>query len=181
MTDERLVSKTFEGTETGQSSLSSSCATCGLLPHLLWVRTVSTSEYEVVPDELVRERVPSLLAYSTNGNTYLRWPTTPTQVARMGSTVVYEDSGTFDDETRYEMIATEIPTSDDYPEGIKYRFQYMDEDGRTVLRFDNFPDHPGVGRHHYHTPDGVYDDIEYTTLGDHVRTFYDEMDARRER
>ena len=98
----------------------------------------------------------------------------------MGATVVYEDSGTFDDGTRYEMIATEIPASEDYPEGIKYRFQYMDEDGRTVLRFDNFPDNPGVGRHHYHTPEGV-DDIEFTSLRDHVRRFYDEMDARRER
>lgn len=104
----------------------------------------------------------------------------PTWAARKGSTVVYEDSGTFDDGTRYEVIATAIPKSDDYPEGVKYRFQYMDEDGRTILRFDNFPDHPGVGRHHRHTRDGVYD-VEYSGLKDHVRTFYDEMDERRER
>lgn len=99
----------------------------------------------------------------------------------MGSTVIYEDEDTFDDGSRYEMIATGIPKSDDYPEGVKYRFQYMGEDGQTLLRFDNFPDHPEVGRHHYHTPDGVYDDIEYTGLKDHVQKFYNEMDARRER
>jgi hypothetical protein len=99
----------------------------------------------------------------------------------MGSTVVYEDRDTFDDGSRYEMIATAIPKSDDYPEGLKYRFQYMAEDGRTMLRFDNYPNHPGVDRHHYHTPDGVYDDIEYTGLKKHVQKFYDEMDDRRER
>ena len=96
----------------------------------------------------------------------------------MGSTVIFEDAGVFNDGTRYEMIATDIPQSDDYPEGVKYRFQYMTEDGRTLLRFDTFPDHPGVDRHHYHTPDGVYD-IEFTGLRNHVQAFYDEIDDRR--
>jgi hypothetical protein len=99
----------------------------------------------------------------------------------MGTTVIYEDTDTFDDGSRYEMVATAVPTSDDYPEGIKYRFQYMSEDGRTLLRFDNFPEHPGVGRHHYHTPDGVHDDITFTGLTDHVRRFYSEMDDYRNR
>lgn len=98
----------------------------------------------------------------------------------MESTVIYEDQDTFNDGSRYEMIATAIPKSDDYPEGIKYRFQYMADDGRTLLRFDNFPDHPGVDRHHYHTPDGVSDDIRYTSLKDHVRKFYSKMDDHRE-
>ena len=99
----------------------------------------------------------------------------------MGSTVIYEDRGAFDDGTRYEMIATDIPQSNDYPEGIKYRFQYMAEDGRTLLRFDNFPNHPEVDQHHYHTHDGVYDDITYTSLEEHVQKFYNEMDDHRER
>lgn len=97
----------------------------------------------------------------------------------MGSTVIYEDSDTYEDGSRYEMIVTEVPQSGDYPEGIKYRFQYMAEDGKTILRFDNFPGHPGVDRHHYHTPDGVYDDIEYAGPKDHVQKFYDRMDALR--
>lgn len=99
----------------------------------------------------------------------------------MGATVIYEDEETFDDGSRYEMIATAIPKSDDYPEGVKYRFQYMAEDGRTLLRFDNYPNHPGVDRHHSHTPTGVYDDIEYTDLKTHVQQFYNEIDDRRER
>ncbi|ELZ09941.1 hypothetical protein C479_10220 [Halovivax asiaticus JCM 14624] len=99
----------------------------------------------------------------------------------MGSSVIYEESETFDDGSRYEMIATAVPKSEDYPEGVKYRFQYMTEDGRTLLRFDNFPHHPAVGRHHYHTPDGVFDDIEYTSLTDHAKQFYAEMDVRRQR
>lgn len=97
----------------------------------------------------------------------------------MGSSVVFEDSDTFADGTRYEMIATAVPESNDYPEGIKYRFQYMDEEGQTLLRFDNFPNHPGVGRHHYHTPDGVFDDVEYTSLRDHIQSFYEDVDAWR--
>ena len=97
----------------------------------------------------------------------------------MGSTVIYEDADSFDDGSRYEMIATAVPKSDEYPEGVKYRFQYMNEDGRTILRFDNFPEHPGVDRHHYHTPDGVFDDIEYTGLADHVRLFRAEMAEMR--
>lgn len=99
----------------------------------------------------------------------------------MGSTVIYEDQDTFEDGTRYEMIATDVPKSDNYPEGVKCRFQYMAEDGETLLRFDNFPDHPNVDRHHYHTPTGVYDNITYTNLQDHVHKFYDELDDRRER
>ena len=99
----------------------------------------------------------------------------------MGSAVIYEDQDTFADGSRYEMIATVVPKSRDYPEGIKYRFQYMAKDGRTILRFDNFPGHPGVDRHHYHTPDGVYDDIEYTGLNARIQTFYEDMDARRNR
>jgi hypothetical protein len=99
----------------------------------------------------------------------------------MGSTVIYEDQDTFDDGSRYEMIATAVPKSDDYPEGVKYRFQYMTEDDQTLLRFDNFPDPPDVDRHHYHTPTGVYDDINYTGLTDHVQKFYDEMNDYRER
>lgn len=99
----------------------------------------------------------------------------------MEPTVVYEDEGIYTDGSRYEMIATEVPQSEAYPEGVKYRFQYMTNTGTTILRFDNFPEHPAVDRHHYHTPDGVFDDIEYTGLKDHIQRFYLAMDAKRER
>jgi len=98
----------------------------------------------------------------------------------MGGVTIHEDTDTFPDGTRYEMVATVVPQGEDYPEGIKYRFQYMDEEGRTTLRFDNFPDHPGVDRHHYHTTDGVHDDIEFTGLQDHVQAFRDAVNELRE-
>lgn len=94
---------------------------------------------------------------------------------------IFEDDDTYSDGTHYEMVATAVPKSDDYPEGVKYRFQYMAADGRTLLRFDDYPFHPDVGRHHYHTPDGVFDDIEYDGLPSHVRKFHDAIDDRRDR
>lgn len=97
------------------------------------------------------------------------------------ASVVFRDSGTFDDGSRYEMVATSVPESESYPEGVKYRFQYMDTDGATLLRFDNFPDHPDADRHHCHTADGVHDDVEFTGLREHARAFYDAMDDDRER
>lgn len=78
-------------------------------------------------------------------------------------------------------IATFVPESEQYPEGVEYRFQYMDQDGNTVLRYDNFPGHPDVDRHHYHTPEGAFDDVEYTGLRDHVRAFHADVDALRSR
>ncbi|MFB6178037.1 MAG: DUF6516 family protein [Halobaculum sp.] len=96
--------------------------------------------------------------------------------ARMVPTPAFEDADTLHDGTRYEMVATRVPESEEYPEGIKCRFQYMTADGDTLLRLDNFPHHPETDRHHYHTPDGAFDDIEYTGLTDHVQTFYRKID-----
>ncbi len=98
----------------------------------------------------------------------------------MGAGTLFRDADEFPDGTRYEMVARSVPPSQDYPEGVKYRFQYMDAAGRTLLRFDNYPHHPDVDRHHYHTPSGVADDITYSGLADHVRAFYAAMDDRRE-
>ena len=98
----------------------------------------------------------------------------------MGSRPLFRDADTFADGTRYEMIARAVPPSEAYPEGVTYRFQDMDADGRTLLRFDNFPHHPDVGRHHCHTRAGASDDVTYTGLADHVRAFYERMDAYRE-
>lgn len=97
----------------------------------------------------------------------------------MAPPVLYEDLDTFEDGTWYEMIATAAPVTAEYPEGVKYRFQYVDEDGRTLLRFDTFPEHPGVDRHHCHALAGVHD-VEYAGLPDHVRAFYDAVDELRE-
>lgn len=99
----------------------------------------------------------------------------------MGSSLLFEDSYTYDDDTRYVRIATSVPPSEAYQEGIKYRFPYMDEEGRTLLRYDNFPGHPEVERHHYHTPEGVFDDLEYSNLRSHVEQFFESIDDIRNR
>lgn len=98
----------------------------------------------------------------------------------VGSTVVFEDSETFADGTRYEMLATAVPEPERYPEGIKYRFQH----GRGRSDPPPVRQLPGPSRRRpppLHTTDGVYDDVEYTGLADQVRRFLDEVDARRTR
>ena len=59
-----------------------------------------------------------------------------------------DESDTKPDGSRYEMVAWSVPPSDNYPEGVKYSFQYMDADGITLLRFDNAPHHADVTHHH---------------------------------
>lgn len=53
-----------------------------------------------------------------------------------------------------DVDAYHVPTSDRYPEGVKYSFQYGDSEGATIIRYDNFPDHPNAPTHHKHTGDG---------------------------
>lgn len=61
-------------------------------------------------------------------------------------------------EGRYaEVRAWSVPKSDRYPGGVKYSLQYGDYDGHTIIRYDNFPDHPDAAHHHKHTPGGVKD------------------------
>lgn len=97
----------------------------------------------------------------------------------MPARAIYEADDEFPDGSRYEMIATAVPVSDDYPEGVKYRFQYMDASDDLLLRYDNFPHHPDVDRHHYHTPDGVFTDVEFDDLESHIEAFETAVDAIR--
>ncbi|EMA40706.1 hypothetical protein C448_12561 [Halococcus morrhuae DSM 1307] len=96
----------------------------------------------------------------------------------MPRTPRFQDDTELDDGSRYEMIAWEVPTSNEYPEGIKYGFQYMTVDGTTLLRYDNYTDAetPGESRHHrHHYREGVAD-IEFSDLRNHIRRFKDEVD-----
>jgi hypothetical protein len=54
----------------------------------------------------------------------------------------------------------------------------MTKDGRRLLRFDNYQTILWLDRHHYHTPTGVHDDIEYAGLRVHVQQFYNKVDNR---
>lgn len=67
-------------------------------------------------------------------------------------------------ETYAEVRAWAVPESDRYPDGLKYSMQYGSTDGETIIRYDNFPDHPGAALHHKHHSDGSVEDIEFPGL-----------------
>ena len=79
------------------------------------------------------------------------------------------------------MVAWQVPVSDDFPQGLKYSFQYMDANGDTLLRFDNSPYHLDVGRHHRHTSEGEIEALEYTGLADLINRFQNEVNEIYER
>lgn len=60
-----------------------------------------------------------------------------------------------------EVSAFRVPESDRYPEGIKYSMQYGNAAGETIVRYDNFPDHPDAAHHHVHRSDGSVEDVEF--------------------
>ncbi|MCH7873668.1 MAG: hypothetical protein IH965_00020 [Gemmatimonadetes bacterium] len=95
----------------------------------------------------------------------------------MSAMLVYSANNEFEDGNRYEMLAWSIPESEEYPEGIKYRFQYMDEDGSTLLRYDNSHHREGVGMHHRHTSDSV-EGMEFEGLTTHIRRFKEDIEQR---
>ncbi|WEL16787.1 Uncharacterized protein SVXHr_0608 [Halorhabdus sp. SVX81] len=74
-----------------------------------------------------------------------------------------------------EINAYRVPESDRYPEEIKYSMQYGNAAGETILRYDNFPDHPDTARHHKHTADGSVDDVEFNGLESLFQQFKSEV------
>jgi len=63
-----------------------------------------------------------------------------------------------------EVSAFRVPESDRYPDGTKYSMQYGNAAGETIIRYDNFPDHPDASHHHKHLADGRVDDVEFNGL-----------------
>lgn len=74
-----------------------------------------------------------------------------------------------------EISAVRVPESDRYPEGIKYSMQYGNVAGETLLRYDNFPDHPEAAHHHKHLADGTVADVEFEGLQALFRQFKSEV------
>ena len=93
----------------------------------------------------------------------------------MPATVLYRDEGEKPDGSRYEMVAWQVPVSEDYPQGLKYSFQYMDADGDTLLRYDNSPYHLDVGRHHRHPPDVENTKLDFAGLSDLIDDLQSEV------
>lgn len=64
-------------------------------------------------------------------------------------------------DTYVEVKAYSVPASDRYSEGIKYSMQYGTTGGKTLVRYDNFPDHPDAAKHHKHTADGAVEPVDF--------------------
>lgn len=94
----------------------------------------------------------------------------------MPATELYRDHGEKPDGSEYELVAWQVPASEEFPEGLKYSFQYTSAGGETLLRFDNAPHHPDIGRHHRHPPDGDIEALEFTSLADLIDDFRTEVD-----
>jgi hypothetical protein len=83
---------------------------------------------------------------------------------------VLDEEFTYDDGSRIVVIAYRVPESDQYPSGIKYRFQYMTADGTTLLRYDNAPHHE-AGNHHEHRGENDVEAVEFDSIADHYQQF----------
>ena len=99
----------------------------------------------------------------------------------MPATVVYREKDEKPDGSRYEMVVWQVPVSEEFPQGLKYSFQYMDAAGDTLLRYDNAPYHLDVGRHHRHTVEGDVTKLEFTGIADLIADFQNEVNEIYER
>lgn len=78
----------------------------------------------------------------------------------MSAPVLYRGQGYKPDGSRYELLVRRVPQCENYPESVRYSFQYMTVDGSTLLRYDNYVE-KDVRRHHAHLPDGSIVGIDY--------------------
>lgn len=94
----------------------------------------------------------------------------------MSATKVYEANDEFPEGDRWEAVAWAVPESEQFPEGVKYRFQYLGPDDEEILRYDNAHDAHGVGRHHRHYR-GEVGGIEFEGLQTHIEQFLEEVET----
>jgi hypothetical protein len=76
-----------------------------------------------------------------------------------------------------EVSAYSVPESERYPEGIKYSMQYGNAAGETIIRYDNFPDHPDAANHHKHRVDGTVEEVDFEGVRPLFRRFKTEVNA----
>lgn len=55
--------------------------------------------------------------------------------------------------------------------------QYGSVAGETIIRYDNFPDHPDVTDHHVHRQDGTVESVTFDGLGPLLERFTSEVNA----
>lgn len=83
----------------------------------------------------------------------------------------------FEDGSFVEYNITAVPRRAAFPEGVKYRFQYVESDGTPALRYDN-----SHGVHERHEgPDGKGRRIEFEGNTEaHLRRFFEDVEEFRE-
>ncbi len=64
----------------------------------------------------------------------------------------------------------EVPESEKYPEGIKYRMHFGTTEGHTLLRYDN-----SHGNHERHSPQGT-EEIDFPGFEELYRRFRTEIE-----
>jgi hypothetical protein len=74
-----------------------------------------------------------------------------------------------------EVSAFRVPESDRYPERINYSMQYGNVAGETIIRYDNFPDHPDAAHHHKHRSDGSVEDVDFDGIRPRFERFRTEV------
>jgi hypothetical protein len=92
---------------------------------------------------------------------------------------LFEDDDEFPAGDRWKRTRLRCPTSDDFPEGLKYSFQYLSPADEELLRYDNANDAHGGGRHHRHYR-GEVEGIEFEGLRSHLEKFLDEVETIHE-
>jgi hypothetical protein len=97
----------------------------------------------------------------------------------MPATKIFEDDDEFPEGDRWEALVWGVPTSDEFPEGLKYSFQYLGPADEEILRYDNANYAHDVGRHHRHYR-GEVEGIEFEGLRSHVQKFLDEVETIHE-
>lgn len=100
--------------------------------------------------------------------------------AQMPATTILEANDEFPEGDRWEALAWTVPESDEFPEGLKYSFQYLSPADDAILRYDNANDAHDVGRHHRHFR-GEVEGIEFEGLRSHIQKFLDEIKTIHER
>lgn len=98
----------------------------------------------------------------------------------MPATMIFEGDDEFPEGDRWEAVAWAVPVDDEFPESVKYSFQYLGPGDEQILRYDNADDAHGVGRHHRHYR-GEVEGIEFDGLRAHVERFLEEVEAIHER
>lgn len=84
----------------------------------------------------------------------------------------------FGDGSFVEYEFTRVPESPEYPEGVKYGFQYVGPNGTPILRYDNSH---GVHERH-HGPDAPGERIRYSgSIEGHLKRFMQEVRQIRRR